>query len=261
MLALIDDATQEQRLTLWAIDVLKYGEPFSTPLRQFYLPSTSQADATKQALGVVVAIGSHPAPSVPHAAESPVAALLQLLLLYKGDDSLHVCIVLLVAKHLHTTLLNNGRIHAVLGKWDGGGEPWCCYQCAHAECSRPALARCCCCCRRRCSCSTRSAVATRSDVPSDVSRGRGRRRSIIRRNIPQSKRASWRRGSSDRWRQGSSDRWRRGSSDCPQHRASACKCQHKRHNRRWRSSSRSTETSAATSAATRSCRYAVYLLY
>ena len=84
VLALIDDATQEQRLTLWAIDVLKYGEPFSTPLRQFYLPSTSQADATKQALGVVVAIGSHPAPAVPHTAESSVAALLQLLLLYKG---------------------------------------------------------------------------------------------------------------------------------------------------------------------------------
>jgi len=84
VLALIDDATQEQRLTLWAIDVLKYGEPFSTPLRQFYLPSTSQADARKQALGVVVAIGSHPAPAVPHTAKSSVAALLQLLLLSKG---------------------------------------------------------------------------------------------------------------------------------------------------------------------------------
>ncbi len=128
MLALIDDATQEQRLTLWAIDVLKYGEPFSTPLRQFYLPSTSQADATKQALGVVVAIGSHPAPAVHHTADSSVAALLQLLLLYiKADDSLHVCIALLVAKRLHTTLLNNGRIQTVFGKWFGGGEPWCCY--------------------------------------------------------------------------------------------------------------------------------------
>ena len=81
VLALIDDATQEQRLTLWAIDVLKYGEPFSTPLRQFYLPSTSQADATKQALGVVVAIGSHPAPAVPHTAV-PHTVVRVLILLY-----------------------------------------------------------------------------------------------------------------------------------------------------------------------------------
>jgi hypothetical protein len=59
VLAMIDEATREQRLTLWVLDVLKYAQPLATPVRHFYHPPGSQQHCMEHVFGVVVAIGHH----------------------------------------------------------------------------------------------------------------------------------------------------------------------------------------------------------
>ena len=63
VLGRLDLVTQEQRVTLWAVEVLKYGMPLETPLRQFHLaPRTvlqTPGSPQQQAVGLLVALGQH----------------------------------------------------------------------------------------------------------------------------------------------------------------------------------------------------------
>ena len=63
VLGRLDLATQEQRVTLWAVEVVKYGMPLETPLRQFHrAPRTvlqTPGSPEQQAVGLLVALGQH----------------------------------------------------------------------------------------------------------------------------------------------------------------------------------------------------------